>query len=317
MTKQNLSNFIISLALILAGGFFLAQNLGYLTMPAPQMWPWLLGGLSAVFLIAYISSGLRGWWWLFPTLILGEAAIRLSMDSSGFATALLGVPMLLGVAVPFFAAFAIDRQKNWWALIPGTILGVTSVMPLLESRVAGEVIGSIVVFSVALPFLLIFLFNTTRRWALIPAMVLGFIGLIPLVTLLGNEKFVPVLVMLVFAVPFGLVFAAERRAWWALIPSGVFASIGAGVLVDALAGTVGGAAVPGVMFLGWSLTFAVLWLLRGRYPTAWARFPAIGCAAMALLLMVIAPVTRFIWPFTLIGIGGYVLYRALRPAKAN
>jgi len=183
--------------------------------------------------------------------------------------------------------------------------------------VAGEVIGSMVLFSVALPFLLIFLTNTTRKWALIPALVLGFVGMIPLVALLANDQLVPVLVMLIFAVPFGVVFIAERRAWWALIPSGFFASIGAGVLTDVLLGEGGGPAVAGVMFLGWAATFGLLWLLRGRYPTAWAVYPALACAWIALMVLIFAPALRFVWPVALIVGGGYVIFRTLRRSKAS
>lgn len=311
--KQNLARLAFSLVMILAGGLLLAQNLGYLRFNQPVLWGLFFGGLSALFFATYFVNGLRSWWWLFPAMILGSIGVTIAVGAAGVTGSALGSLILASIALPFFAAFASDTRNNWWALIPGTLMGVISVIPLIENRVVGEVIGSMVLFSLALPFLLIFLLNTERRWALIPALVLGCVGLIPLMTVVASASFLPVMIMGLFAAAFLVVFIVVRSAWWALIPAGVFASIGAGVFTtiprgDEAAGTL----VPGVMFLGWALTFLVLYFLRGTRPTSWAIYPALALGSVALLLVAFAPALRFFWPFVLIVVGGFFLYRALR-----
>ena len=316
--RKNLTNIIVSLALILAGVVFLAQNLGYIQVTSTTIWTSFFGGMSLLFFVSYFVSGLRNWGLLFPAMILGAIGLTIGLTSSGVNNPALGTPILAAIALPFFAAFALNRKQNWWALIPGTILGVISLIPLIQSRAAGEVIGSMVLFSIAMPFLITFLVDTSKRWALIPALVLGFVGLIPLVTLIANPRVIPVLIMFVFAVPFLLVYLAERSAWWALIPAGVFAGIGAGVLVGTFfTEPSAGIATAGVMFLGWGAAFLVLWLLRGTHPTSWAVYPAIVCASIALLSLAFAPALRFVWPVILIGAGAYVVIKGLRPKNIS
>jgi hypothetical protein len=316
--KPNIARFVFSLVLILAGGVLLATNLGYIQASTPLLWGAFFGGLSVLFFLTYFLNGLRSWWWLFPAMILGSVGITIGLGSIGQAGAGVGTLILASIALPFFAAFAADTRNNWWALIPGTLMGVISVIPLIENRVVGEVIGSMVLFSLAVPFLVIFLTNTERRWALIPALVLGCVGLIPLMTVFANERILPVMIMGLFAAAFLAVFVAVRSAWWALIPAGIFASIGAGVFASVPNGAEAvGSMVAGIMFLGWAATFFILWLLRGSRPTAWAVYPALGCAAVAVITITFAPGMRFVWPIALILLGGWVLYKAVRKSSTT
>ena len=316
--KPNLARFVFALILILAGGVLLAANFGYVQAGFPLLWGLFFGGLSVLFFVTYFLNGLRSWWWLFPAMILGSLGITIGLGVFGQAGPVVGTLILGSIALPFFAAFAADTHNNWWALIPGTLMGVIAVIPLIENRVVGEVIGSMVLFSLALPFLVIFLTNTERRWALIPALVLGCVGLIPLMTVFANERFLPVMIMGLFAAAFLAVFVAVRSAWWALIPAGVFASIGAGIFTGVPAGPeAAGSMIAGIMFLGWAATFFVLWLLRGSRPTDWALYPALGCAAVALVTMTFAPGMRFVWPVVLIVLGGWVLFKALRKPSSS
>jgi len=311
--KQYFARFIVSLALILAGAVLLAQNLGYLQADRTVVWAFFFGGLSLLFFVSYFLSGLRSWWWLFPATILGSIGLSIGAGSIGLVGSAMGTLFLASIALPFFAAFAADTRQNWWALIPGTLMGVIAVIPMIENRVVGEVIGSMVLFSLALPFLLIFLLHTERRWALIPALVLGCVGLIPLLTVFASENLLPVMIMGLFAAAFLAVFVVVRSAWWAMIPAGVFAGIGAGILAGIPRGEgAAGSMIPAVMFLSWGATFFVLYLLRGSRPTAWAVYPALGCAGVAGMLILFAPGMNYIWPVVLIVLGGVVLYRALR-----
>ena len=130
--KHNLPRILISLALVLVGAVLLAQNLGYIQTTQPHLWGFFLGGLSILFFAAYFLSGLRSWWWLFPAMILGSIGISTGLGSMGLDSSKLGTLFLVSIAVPFFAAFAASPRANWWALIPGTLMGAISIIPLIE-----------------------------------------------------------------------------------------------------------------------------------------------------------------------------------------
>jgi hypothetical protein len=314
--KPKLGNLFFSIALIVVGGLLLAQNLGYIHANSYQLWTWVFGGASILFFGAYVSSGLRRWGFLFPALILGALGLVTGLSNAGFESPALGSAILAGVALPFFAAFATDTRKNYWALIPGSILGVVAFIPLIENRVAGEIIGAMVLFSLAVPFLLIYLISPERRWALIPALVLGSIALIPLMVSLASQTLLPVLVLLVIALPFAIVFVVSRSSWWALIPAGFFASIALSILAAGGARPESsGPAISGGMFLGWALTFFILWLLRASKPTAWAIYPSLVLAVVAVVSFAFSPSLSFIWPVALILAGGFILYNALRKPR--
>ena len=59
--RKNLPNIVVSLALILAGVVFLAQNLGYVQVNASMIWSSFFGGMSLLFFVSYFVSGLRSW----------------------------------------------------------------------------------------------------------------------------------------------------------------------------------------------------------------------------------------------------------------
>ncbi|MEJ2486716.1 MAG: hypothetical protein P8Y68_13375 [Anaerolineales bacterium] len=132
-----------------------------------------------------------------------------------------------GVAV--FLVFLTDR-KNWRLLIPAyVLLAIAGISALaLTDMLQGEVIGSLVLVLVALPFLAVYLLNQDNWWALIPSWVLLAIGL--MVFLIGqnilNDELVVTYVMFSIALPFFVVYLTNRKNWWALIPSGVTAVIG-------------------------------------------------------------------------------------------
>ena len=317
--KPKISTLIVSLALIAAGVLFLAQNFGYIPQDVPTLWVVFFGAAGALFFVGYLASGLRQWGLLFPALISGALALTIGLGDAGYDGSFMGTPVLAAVAIPFFAAFALDVRKNWWALIPGIILGVIALIPLAADRVPGELIGSMVLFSIALPFLIVFISNPSRRWALIPAGVMGAIALIPLSVALIRDDYLPVFIMILFAAPFALVYLLNRKMWWALIPCGVMGSIGLAMLLVGGSDIEGqtGPIFAGIMFFGWAATFGLLWLLRGLHNTRWALIPAAALALVGVMSFMAAPALRFVWPAALIVIGALVLINGLRKPKAE
>lgn len=310
--KARSMNIVWAVALIAAGGFFLAQELGYLTNLSPMFWAAFFTGLSLVFFAGYFTGGIKNWWWLLPAMACGSVAVTILLGEAGYDGSYVGAPIMAGLSIPFIVAYAIDTKRNWWALIPAWIMGVMTVVVLIADSAAEDLVATVVMFGIGLPFLFVYLTDRTRWWALIPAGVMGIIGLIPLLAFgLGDELMGPV-VMFLFAVPFVIVYFWSPRNWWALIPAGLFASIALGLLADLIGGEgqdAQAALITGVLFLGWALTFGALWLRRAVHSTDWAKYPAIALAAAGVIAFAFGPGgLRYITPLLIIGAGVVVLY---------
>jgi hypothetical protein len=316
--KAQTVNLIWGLILILAGGLFLAQNLGYIEQLSPQWWLAIFSALSLLFLTSYFLSGVQNWGWLFPASIFAGVALTLSMALSGIDNAAVGAPVIASVGIPFVVAYLLQPRQNWWALIPAWVMEVLTLIIFIAERAAGEVIGALFLFAIALPFLLVYLVNRSRRWALIPAFVLATIGLIPLLTLRASGELIGAFVTFAIALPFVIVYFWSPGNWWALIPAGVMGSISLGLLIFAGSGFNANIAVlgNGVLFLGWAATFGILWLRRDVHPTAWAKYPAVILTLIGVMALVFGAGFQNYWPAALIVLGGWLIYANLRAKKS-
>jgi hypothetical protein len=309
--KNKYQNLLWGLALIAAGGVLFAQNFGILPFHSPVVWIIVFSGLSLVFLASYFLSGLNQWGLLFPSLIFGALAVTIGLSEAGVRDSIVGAPILASVAVPFIVAYGIAPRKNWWALIPAWVMTVLTVVVILADRVQGEWIGTLVLLSIAVPFLVVYLTDRTRWWALIPGLILFVVGLIPILTLRFEGESMGSLVMFLFAVPFILVYFLVRSAWWALIPAGVMATIGVVVLVAQNVSQNAGM-VSAILFFGWALTFLILWLRRAVQPTEWAKYPAAVLAVLGAVTLVLGVLSLpYVWPIAIILIGAALLVTSL------
>jgi hypothetical protein len=112
------------------------------------------------------------------------------------------------LAVLFLLTFVSDRRQ-WWALIPGfVLLGMTLLIFNDQNEfMTSAQAGALVLFSLGLPFLLIYLVDRRMWWALIPGGVLTVLALITVLS--GRELSGQVTAAVIF---FGLaiVFALVR-----------------------------------------------------------------------------------------------------------
>jgi signal transduction histidine kinase len=171
---------------------------------------------------------------------------------------------LLGVI--FLFTFLADRQQ-WWALIPGCILlGLALVIINTENKfVTDQQAGALFLFSIGLPFLLIYLVDRRMWWALIPGGVLSVLALITFVSG-GNVSGQVIAAIMLFGL--AAVFAVLRFATrsnpymgWATWVAIILAAIGALLLITGpVATAVMGPAI--LIGLGLFLLARVYWPRR-------------------------------------------------------
>lgn len=224
--KSRYLNLVWGLILIVAGGLFLAQNLGYLQELSLLTWIVVFGGLCLLFLASYLINGVHQWGWLFPTMISGALALTIGLINAGMESSAIGAPILVAVGIPFLVAFFLNRQANWWALIPAWTMLVLTAVVLLADWVPSVWVGALVLFGIALPFLVIFLVNRSRWWALIPAWVMSLMGVITLLADSVPGEALGTIVLWGIALPFLAIFLLDRSRRWALIPAGVLGVVG-------------------------------------------------------------------------------------------
>jgi hypothetical protein len=113
------------------------------------------------------------------------------------------------------------------------------------------------------------------------------------------------------------VFFFTKGQWWAIIPAGILTTLALIIPFAASAegNTFTGQLVAFVMFMGFAVPFAWLWLQRGIYPTAWAKYPAVGFVAAAVITLALGRVLESGWPILLIVIGAWLLYDSFHQPK--
>ncbi len=258
--KSKKGNIPLGLALIGAGGLFLAQTLGLLDAFAPSAWTLIFLGAGFLFLAGYFTEGVSAWGWLFPATIFMGIAATIFMADRGIGDAIVAAPVIAGVGLPFLAAYLVNRKANWWALIPAWSMFVVMLILVFADYAPGEAIAALVLFGVAAPFFLVFFLSIPN--------------------------------------------------WWAMIPAGILTSIGVMILLTGIEGVFSqGTFAVGVMFLGWAVTFGVLWLRRHISPTDWAKYPTIPLAIIGLGFLVFTDGVEYLGAILLILGGGYLLLR--------
>ena len=115
-----------------------------------------------------------------------------------------------------------------------------------------------------------------------------------------------------------------KKGWWAIIPGGIFASLGLVSVLEfliphedypALQNTLEWGVFTWVLMLGWAATFGYLWSLRKIQPTEWAKYPAVGLLALAILALLLGSRFQEVFLTTLMVATGAVLLLALFTRK--
>jgi len=135
-------------------------------------------GSALPFFYIFFKQGVKeGWWALIPAGILSAWGLGSLLAGLGLPEALVNWVGFWGSAIPFLAIFALDRRKNWWALIPGGVMAFMGVVLAMGQWLGEEWIPTLILFGIALVFLVIFVVDRRNWWALIPAGVLAVVGI--------------------------------------------------------------------------------------------------------------------------------------------
>jgi hypothetical protein len=227
------------LILIVAGGLFMARNLGYEINLTPTFWMAVCAVLSAVSFIRYFAGDRTRWGLLFPAGQFAAFVMMIGLSEAGVHSAIIATPLFVGLAIPFAVALITDSRKNYWAVMPLTIFSVLALGTLLDDHIDGAMlVGALAAFIMAAPFFFVYFTQPKQWWALIPAGILSSIGgTVLLVTLFPALEYSNVkgtVAALGFAATFGALYLRRGviPTEWAKYPTIVFGILALLALVD-------------------------------------------------------------------------------------
>jgi hypothetical protein len=156
---EPLAQYIVAGALALGGvGFFVGAAAGsawwrlipawtllalaamvLVSVLAPGAGRWvaalLLWGMAAAFGHIYVRARVERWWALLPGGFLAVLGIVIAVSGRVASLELLGSLLFVGVGAVFFLVYALGGQaRQWWALIPGSILLLFGLFVLTLDR---------------------------------------------------------------------------------------------------------------------------------------------------------------------------------------
>ena len=138
---------------------------------------YVLVAIALPFLVVYLRN--REYWWaLIPAyVLLAIGAMLLLTEWNILPDAFIATFVLTAIALPFLVVF-LRHRANWWALIPAYVLLVVGIMvPLLDYNVLTELwIPAYIMFAIAIPFFVVYMWDPKEWWPLIPGGILAFIG---------------------------------------------------------------------------------------------------------------------------------------------
>ena len=255
----------------------------------------------------------KDWWRIIAgvlIIVVGVVLLLSQMEVIVLRGEIWGALALLAGGI-VFGALWLSNTKEWWPLIPGSIMTCWGLATLLEMLGLPAWLVTLIGFvGSSLPFFYIFLKVGAQEgwWALIPGGIIGAWGLGSVLGGLGlPEALVPLIGFVGSALPFLFIFSMDRKKnWWALIPGGIMAFMG---LVTTLGTVVGEEWTATLILWGIALIFVAIFVLDRR--NGWALIPAGVMAVVGLALSPVAPSLWVIGPVALILVGVFVVLRTL------
>jgi len=253
------------------------------------------------------------WWRIIAgvlVLIVGVVLLLSELEVIALRGAVWGALALLAGGIVFTAVWLSDTRE-WWPLIPASIMGAWGLATLLDLLGLPSWLTTLLGFlGSSLPFFYIFRRLGTQEgwWALIPGGIMAAWGLGSTLGALGlADALVPLIGFLGSALPFLYIFSLDRKTnWWALIPGGIMAFIGLVATLDQVVGEAWTAT-----FVLWAIALVFLAVFFADRRNGWALIPA---GVMAVVGLGVSPLTRslsVIGPVALVLVGVFVVVRTL------
>jgi hypothetical protein len=183
--------------LILLGGMLLVES--FIDLNA---WVWVAALAVAGFGAYGVYVTDRSERWL---LVLSYALLAISLMVALITLDILrgsfvATYVLTAIGVAFLYLYLTERTQ-WWFVIPAYVLLVVGVMVgLIEVGILEDtLIASYVMFSIAIPFFVVYARDRNLWWALIPGGIIGLIGLALLIAEAAAEYIVPAALIVVGA----------------------------------------------------------------------------------------------------------------------
>jgi hypothetical protein len=95
----------------------------------------LFGGLALAFGSIYLAARGERWWAILPGGFMLVLAIVVGASSWVSSTEVLAAVLFVGLGLVFFLLYFLDqRRRQWWALIPGSVLLVFGLLAFSTGR---------------------------------------------------------------------------------------------------------------------------------------------------------------------------------------
>jgi hypothetical protein len=177
-------NGLWGILLILAGVFFLLQNLGWFAGLWAIIWVMLFGAGGLFFLYLFLNDRRGTWWAAIPgCTLLGLATVTFLDELGPAVLEPLGGPLFLASIAMGFALVYLATPQNWWALFPAGVLATLALVAGVDVlSIRGFDSGGIFFIGLGVTFLVVALLpaenSRNMRWALTPAGILILMGLL-------------------------------------------------------------------------------------------------------------------------------------------
>ena len=99
----------------------------------------LFVGLSLAFFHIYLINRQEHWWAIIPGGFMGVLALVIALTAYIERTETLGAILFVGMGGAFFLLYALGgRKRQWWALIPGSVLLIFGIFVFLFNGLGAE-----------------------------------------------------------------------------------------------------------------------------------------------------------------------------------